>query len=63
MPKNNKPLVRNNTESKNFSYSKGDVSLNFTLRIDVQTQLSDFKELMLVALDDVSAELNRLKGK
>ncbi len=56
---NKKNLIVNNTTSKNFSYTKGEVSLNFNLMTDIKTQIKDFKELLTKALIDVSEELER----
>jgi hypothetical protein len=46
-----------NKTTKNFSYSKGKVSLTFTLRIDVKNELKDFLELLKVAQKEVEEEL------
>lgn len=52
--KNQKNILQiDNTTSKNFSYKKGDVSLIFSLRTDIKTQLKDFAELLKVALREV----------
>lgn len=56
---NKKNLISNNTTSKNFSYAKDKVSLNFNLRTDIKQELKIFKELLIKALDDVSEELER----
>ena len=56
---NKKNLIVNNTTSKYFSYTKGEVSLNFNLMTDIKTQIKDFKELLTKALTDVSEELER----
>ena len=50
-------IKNNSTTSKNFSYSKGAVSLNFTLRNDVKTELKDFSELLKVAQEEVNKEI------
>lgn len=52
-----KSITTNNTVQKNFSYSKGAVSLKFSLRVDVKTELKDFAEILKVALKDVSEDL------
>ncbi len=44
---------------KQFSYTKGKCSLNFTLRIDIKTELKDFLEILKVAVGEVEAELNK----
>lgn len=53
-----KILKTNNTTSKNFSYSKGNVNLNFNLRTDVKEELKDFLELLKVAQTEVEKEIN-----
>ena len=60
MPKKFNVIKNNSTTSKNFSFSKGVVSLNFTLRNDVKTELKDFLELLKVAQVEVTNELNKL---
>lgn len=47
--------------SRVFSYSKGDVSLTFTLRTDINIQLKDFLELLESAVVDVKEELESKK--
>lgn len=52
-------IQNNSTTSKNFSYTKGETSLNFTLRTDTKTQLKDFSELLKVAILEVDNEINK----
>ena len=47
------------TSTKNFSYSKGEVNLNFNLRTDIKTQLKDFRDLLKVAILEVDKELKK----
>lgn len=54
-----KSLKNNSTTSKNFSYSKGDVSLNFSLRTDIKQELKDFSELLKVAIEEVNKEIEK----
>lgn len=54
-----KQLKTNNEDWRNFNYSKGDTTLNFKLRIDIKSQLKDYKELLEKALQDVTGELER----
>lgn len=54
-----KQLKTNHEDWRNFSYSKGDTVLNFKLRIDIKSQLKDYKELLKKALDDVTEELEK----
>lgn len=50
-------VKKENITNKTFSYSKGKVSLNFTLRTDIKTDLKDFLEILKVAQDEVADEL------
>lgn len=54
-----KQLKENHNTTKQFDYSKGDVSLKFGLRIDIKDQLRDFKELLEKALQDLDEEIER----
>lgn len=55
----NKIVVKNNTINKNFSYRKGNVQLEFSLRTDIKQQLKDFLELLKVAVTEVQEEINK----
>jgi len=56
-----KKIVKtNNTTSKNFDYSKGDVSLKFSLRTDIKQQLKDFSEILKVAILEVDNEIAKI---
>lgn len=46
-----------NKVTKQFSYVKGKVSLNFTLRTDIKNELKDFLECLKVAQKEVEKEL------
>ena len=52
-----KTLTTAHTQNKNFAFSKEKVKLNFTLRIDITSELQDFKELLEQAIIDVDKEL------
>lgn len=54
-----KQILSNNTVTKQFSYSREKVALNFSLRIDIKNDLKCFKELLEAALIDVSDELKK----
>ena len=54
-----KQLKSNHEDWRNFNYSKGDTALNFKLRIDIKSQLKDYKELLEKAIQDVDDELNK----
>ncbi len=51
------PVTKENAVSRTFTYRKNNVTLAFTLRTDVKTELSDFIDCMEVALVDVREEL------
>ena len=55
-----KILIKNSTENKTFSYSKGKVSLNFTLRTDIKEEMKSFLELLEEAQADVQNQLEKL---
>jgi len=52
-------IKTDNTTSKNFSYSKGKVGLNFNLRTDIKQEMKDFLELLEVAQKEVKEELKK----
>lgn len=52
-----KTLRANKETRRSFSYSQGNASLNFTLRIDVKSELKDFLELLKIAVEDVTKEI------
>ena len=60
MSKKFEVIKNNSTTSKNFSFSKGVVSLNFTLRNDIKKDLKDFAELLKVAQEEVKEELTKI---
>ena len=47
-----------NTDFREFSYSKGDVTLKFTLRTDIKGQLKDFLECLREAEKELEKEIN-----
>jgi hypothetical protein len=53
------PIINTGTTSRQFSYQKGEVSLNFGLRTDIKTQLKDFLELLKVATKEVEEEIKK----
>lgn len=54
-----KSVKINNTTTKAFSYSKGNVSLNFTLRTDIKGDLKDFADILKVATLEVDEEIEK----
>lgn len=59
-----KQVLRNEPAiNRTFSYEMGNVSLNFSLRIDVDTQLNDFSKLLEAALVDIKEQLADNKNR
>ena len=57
-----KEIPTRNLETKRFfDYSKGNINLNFSLRIDVKKDLHTFRELLEQAIKDVDETLNQIK--
>lgn len=53
------PIQKQLSIQKNFNYSKGSVSLNFSLSEDIK-EVKDFKSLLHEAIKDVKSLLNLL---
>ena len=51
-------IKKETTDTRAFSYSKNKANLNFSLRTDIKSELKDFKELLLQAVEDINKELN-----
>jgi len=51
-------IKKDTTDTRAFKYSKNKVNLNFSLRIDIKSELKDFRELLLQAVEDINKELN-----
>ena len=43
-------------ESKTFSYSKGNVTLNLTCRVDIEQEMTDLVEILKKSVDDITQE-------
>jgi uncharacterized protein YdgA (DUF945 family) len=56
---NKENVISNSVTNRTFDYSKGGISLNFTLRIDIKKDLNSFLELLKVAIVEVEAEINK----
>jgi len=54
-------IKKDHVQNKTFYYSKGEVNLNFTLRVDIKTQLKDFLEILKVSIKDVEEEIKNIK--
>jgi hypothetical protein len=63
--KNNpKNLLSSTSEQKRtWEIKKGDVTLTFTLRVDIQQQLKDFRECAIKAITEIDDQIALLKGK
>jgi len=61
MAKDNKPVIASATNSRTFTYTKGQVSLNFTLSMDGTKQIADFKECLEAATGELTIILNERK--
>ena len=57
---NRKSIAEDHSVKKTFNYTKDGVNLSFTLRIDIKSELTHFKELLEKALDDVIEEIKKL---
>ena len=55
----NAPIVEGHATRKEFLYTKNGVTLRFTLRLDIDTELKAFKELMEKAIVDIDTELDK----
>jgi len=51
-------IKKETTETRAFTYSKNKVQLNFSLRTDIKSEMKDFRELLLQAVEDINKELN-----
>jgi hypothetical protein len=52
-------VTKNSVVNRTFSYSIGSVSLNFTLRTDIKTELVDFLKILESAHEEVTAQLEQ----
>ncbi len=50
------------TNNKDFSYSKKDVNLKFSLRVDNSSQLRPFRECLEEAIKDIDEILKGIKN-
>lgn len=50
-------IKKDTTDTRAFSYSKNKVQLNFSLRTDIKSEMKDFRELLLQAVEDINKEL------
>ena len=55
------PVEKNHVTRKSFSFKIGKVNLDFTLRTDIKTELEDFKQLLVDALEEVTKDLEEQK--
>jgi len=52
-----KNIMEDHTTRKAFHYDKGGVQLNFTLRVDIKSELRIFRDLLVKALEDIEEEI------
>lgn len=50
-------VIRDHRHSRTFSYQMGNVTLSFSLRTDIKTELKDFLSCLEEAQKDVTEEL------
>lgn len=55
-------LVKNIISKKEFSFSKGNCTLSFTLRVDNSSELKDFKSCLEEAIKDIEEILKGMKN-
>lgn len=55
------PIAKKQVTNRTFEYQKGGVSLNFTLNIEVKTDLKDFVECLKAGVEDVEKVLAEKK--
>ena len=53
------PIIAEHKTSRDFSYSKDNINLNFKLRVDIKKEMEIFKELLIKAIADIDEELNK----
>jgi hypothetical protein len=63
MKKNQNAITANSQITRSWQYSRGNVSLNFSLRIDEAKDLQDFLELLRTAAASVEEQLSATKKK
>lgn len=57
-----KPILQSDSNTqKSYGYALGSISLKFTLRNDIKTEMQAFLELMARATEDVTNDLNAMK--
>ena len=54
---NKKQLISTNKEQKTWNLQKGDVQLNFTLRVDIKEEMKNFLEILESATESIKEEL------
>lgn len=51
-------IIKSEVTKKDFSFSKNNCNLNFTLRTDIKQQLKDFRDLLVEATEVLDKEIN-----
>lgn len=50
-------IKKDNSVVKSYKFSKGNINLNFSLRLDTKSELKDFLELLETAIQEVESDL------
>jgi hypothetical protein len=51
-------VKKDNSVVKAYKFTKGNINLNFSLRLDTKSELRDFLELLKVAVLEVESDIN-----
>ena len=52
-------LVSTPTSNRTFSYSKGSVNINITVRNDIKQELKDLQDILIQCVKDIEFELQK----
>ena len=61
MANKKEPVTAVSVENKKWTYSKGTVNLNFTLRVDIKQELKDCLEIVERFKSDLEEQLASMK--
>lgn len=61
MKKEKSILKTDSTQSKTWTFTKGNTNLSFTLRVDIKQDLKDFQEILGRAMLEIDAQLASMK--
>lgn len=57
--KNKSIVVKNHNNQRNFKYQKGNVSLNFSLNLNIKSEMKDFLDLLNEAATEVKEVIDQ----